>query len=103
MNHKTTSKPKRQGPQSVGNGPRLTRSLDLLYLDKPVRAAFVDGTTIEGVVTRFTMYWLEIKLNNGKVVYVNKGSIKLIEPLEEEKGGSSMGGVENGRNKPKWS
>jgi sRNA-binding regulator protein Hfq len=72
-----------------------------LYLDKPVRVTFVDGTTIEGVVTRFTTYWLEIKLNNGKVVYVNKGSIKLIEPLKEEKGGSSMGGAGNVRNKPK--
>jgi hypothetical protein len=73
----------------------------VLYHGKPSRIVFLDGSSIEGTVTKYTMYWLEVRLNNGKVVYVNKGSIKLIEPLEEEKGGSSMGGVENGRNKPK--
>jgi hypothetical protein len=99
--YKATTKPGVQRSRGAGEQPRLTRSLDLLYHGKRSRIVFLDGSSIEGVVTRYTMYWLEVKLNNGKVVYVNKGSIKLIEPLEEEKGGSSMGGVGNDYSKPK--
>jgi sRNA-binding regulator protein Hfq len=78
----------------------MTRSLDRLYLNKYVRIAFVDGTAIEGTVTRFTMYWLQVKLNNGRVVYVNKGSIKMIELVEEEKKENIMGGGPHGNSKP---
>ena len=101
MIYKSTAKPGSQRSQGMGNGPRLTKSLDSLYLGKHVRIVHTDGTSTEGVVTRFTMYWLEVKLNNGKVVYVNKGSIKLIEPLEEEKEKGSMRGGANDYNKPK--
>ena len=101
MIYKTTVKTGSQRLQDAGSEPRMTRSLDRLYLNKYVRIAFVDGTAIEGTVTRFTMYWLQVKLNNGRVVYVNKGSIKMIELIEEEKGGSSIGGGANDYNKPK--
>jgi len=101
MAYKSTAKPGPQKPQNAVGGPRLTRSLDVLYHGKRSRIVFLDGSSIEGVVTRFTMYWLEVKLNNGKVVYVNKGSIKLIEPLEEEKEKGSMRGGANDYNKPK--
>jgi len=100
MIYKVSTKPGSQKPQSAGSSPRLTRSLDLLYLNKPVRVAFVDGTTIEGTVTRFTMYWLQVKLNNGRVVYINKGSIKMIELVEEEKKENIMGGDPHGNSKP---
>jgi sRNA-binding regulator protein Hfq len=78
----------------------MTKSLDRLYLNKYVRIAFVDGTAIEGTVTRFTMYWLQVKLNDGRVVYVNKGSIKMIELVEEEKKENIMGGGPHGNSKP---
>ena len=90
MIYKVTTK------ERTKNGLRMTRSLDLLYHNKRVRILFIDGTSIEGVVTRFTMYWLEVKLNNGKLVYVNKGSIKLVEPIGEEKKEVSTGGVSYG-------
>jgi sRNA-binding regulator protein Hfq len=101
MIYKTDTRVGVQKPQGAGNGPRLTRSLDKLYHKKHVIIWFADGTSIEGVVTRFTMFWLEVRLNNGKVVYVNKGSIKLIEPVEEGGKEELMGGGENGRSKSK--
>ena len=101
MIYKSTVKTESQKPQGMGSGPRLTKSLDLLYLNKPGIIHFIDGSTIEGTVTRYTMYWLEVKLNDGRHVYVNKGSIKFIEIKEEggEKGGG--GGGPNGSNKVK--
>jgi Tfp pilus assembly protein PilP len=47
------------------------------------------------------MFWLEVKLNDGRVVYVNKGAIKMIEVLEKEEGRGQVGGEVNGQNKLK--
>jgi len=85
----------------MGSVPRLTKSLDLLYLNKPGIIHFIDGSTIEGTVVRFTMYWLEVKLNDGRHVYVNKGSIKFIEIKEEGGERRETGGLPNGNSKVK--
>jgi sRNA-binding regulator protein Hfq len=62
---------------------------------------FVDGSSLEGVVTKYTAYWLEVKLNDGRVVYVNKGAIKMIEVAEEKEGKNQAGGLTNENNKPR--
>jgi sRNA-binding regulator protein Hfq len=72
----------------------------LLYLNKPGIVHFIDGTTVEGVVTRFTMYWLEVKLNDGRHIYVNKGSIKFVEVVEEREGNKPTGAGPHGNTKP---
>ena len=99
MIYKTTIKSGSQKSQNAGGGPRLTKSLDLLYLNKSGIIHFIDGTTVEGVVTRFTMYWLEVKLNDGRHIYVNKGSIKFIEIKEEGGERREAGGLTNESNK----
>jgi sRNA-binding regulator protein Hfq len=62
---------------------------------------FIDGTSIEGVVTKYTAYWLEVKLNDGRMVYVNKGAIKMIEVVEREEERNKVGGFGDDHNKPK--
>lgn len=85
----------------MGSAPRLTKSLDLLYLNKPGIIYFIDGSTIEGTVTRYTMYWLEVELNDGRHVYVNKGSIKFIEIKGEGGERREAGGLTNENSKVK--
>jgi sRNA-binding regulator protein Hfq len=101
MIYKTTAKPGSQGSRGMGSAPRLTKSLDSVYHKKHVKILFVDGTSIEGIVTRFTAYWLEVKLNDGRVVYVNKGPIKMIELVEKEEERNSIGGSPNANSKVK--
>jgi sRNA-binding regulator protein Hfq len=99
MIYKTGTKPVTQGSRGMGSAPRLTKSLDLVYHKKHVKILFVDGTSIEGVVTRFTAYWLEVKLSDGRVVYVNKGPIKMIEVMDEKEGKNQAGGSSNENNR----
>jgi hypothetical protein len=99
--YKTTAKSGSQKTQGMGGGPKLTKSLDRLYLGKHVIIHFVDGTSIEGIVIRYTMFWLQVKLNNGRMIYVNKGSVKFIEEVGEEKEKNKVGGSANGNSKVK--
>ncbi len=95
MIYKTTIKPDVQRSRGTGEQPRLTKSLDALYHNRHVIIRFIDGTSIEGVVTKYTAYWLEVKLNDGRHIYVNKGSIKFSEVLEREEGRNQGGGGTN--------
>lgn len=101
MIYKTATKPGVQKQHGAGNGPRMTRSFDAAIHNKRVIIRCIDGSTVEGIVTRYTMFWLEVKLNDGRVVYVNKGAIKMIEVLEKEEGRGQVGGEVNGQNKLK--
>jgi hypothetical protein len=101
MIYKTTIKPGVQRSQDAGDKPRLTRSLDALYHNRRVIIRFIDGTSIEGVVTKYTAYWLEVKLSDGGVVYANKGAIKMIELMEKEEESNKVGGSANGDSKVK--
>ena len=101
MIYKTTAKPGPQRTQGVGNGPRLIRSLDSLYLGRRVRVVYIDGTVTEGTVVRFTMYWLQLRTVDGRTLYVNKGSIKYIEEVGEGEEKSKVGGSGDERNKVK--
>jgi hypothetical protein len=97
MVYKSTVKAGSQKPQGMGNGPRLTKSLDSLYLGRRVRIVYIDGTVTEGTVTRYTMYWLQVRAVDGRTLYVNKGSIKYIEEVREggEKSGTGGGSNDN--------
>ena len=101
MIYKSTAKPGSQGSHTMGSGPRLTKSLDSLYLGRRVRIVYIDGTVTEGTVVRFTMYWLQVRAVDGRTLYVNKGSIKYIEEVGEGGGKSGGGGGPNGSNKVK--
>jgi hypothetical protein len=101
MIYKTAIRPGVQRSRSAGEQPRLTKSLDALYHNRRVIVRFIDGTSIEGVVTRYTAYWLEVKLGDGRVVYVNKGPIKMIELVEREEERNSIGGSPNANSKVK--
>ncbi|MDT7969777.1 MAG: hypothetical protein RQ842_04365 [Vulcanisaeta sp.] len=101
MIYKTAIRPGVQRSRSAGEQPRLTKSLDALYHNRRVIVRFIDGTSIEGVVTKYTAYWLEVKLNDGRVVYVNKGTIKMIEVVEREEESNKVGASGNDHNKVK--
>ncbi|WP_054842567.1 hypothetical protein [Vulcanisaeta distributa] len=78
------AKPGEDGKKEKRRGYR--DSFDDDYLNRTIVITMDDGKAVTGQLIAYTKFWLKVVTTDGKLVYINKGYVKTIEPQPEAGG-----------------